>query len=56
MREVVITDTAKEGIEVISNFLREKFCNKSRLEFLLLISAKLQFIEKMPFMYSRVKN
>ncbi len=51
MREVVITDTAKEDIEVISDFLREKFSNKSRLEFLFLISDKLQFIEKMPFMY-----
>jgi hypothetical protein len=51
MREVVITDTAKEDIEVISDFLREKFSNKSRLEFLFLISEKLQFIEKMTFMY-----
>jgi hypothetical protein len=33
MREVVITDTAKEDIEVISDFLREKFSNKSRLDF-----------------------
>lgn len=51
MREVVITDTAKEDIEVISDFLKENFSNNSRLEFLLLISEKLQFIERMPFMY-----
>jgi plasmid stabilization system protein ParE len=51
MREVVITDTAKEDIELIADFLQKKYSNNSRIDFLLILSEKLQLIENMPFMY-----
>ena len=51
MREVVLTDTAKEDIEHISSFLQNRFSNRSKIDFLVQLSEKLLFIEKMPFMY-----
>ncbi len=52
MKEVVITDTAKEDIEHIASFLQVKFSNKAKVDFLVKLSEKLLFIEKMPFMYA----
>lgn len=51
MREVVITDIATEDIENISHFLQKNYSNKVKLDFLVRLSEKLLFIEKMPFMY-----
>lgn len=57
MREVLITDTAKADIEFIASFLQEKHSNKVKVDFLVKLSEKLIFIEKMPFMYApSVKN
>jgi hypothetical protein len=33
MREVVITDTAKEDMELIADFLQRKYSNNSRIDF-----------------------
>jgi plasmid stabilization system protein ParE len=57
MRELVITDIAKEDIEQIASFLKSHFSNKAKTDFLVQLSEKLLFIEKMPFMYPvSVKN
>lgn len=57
MREVFITDTAKADIEYIASFLQETYSNKVKVDFLVKLSEKLIFIEKMPFMYApSVKN
>ena len=41
MMEILISDNAKEDIELITKFLKNKFSNKVRLEFLLRLSQKL---------------
>lgn len=51
MKEVFITDTAKADIESIAVFLQDTFSNKVKVDFLVKLSEKLLFIEKMPFMY-----
>jgi plasmid stabilization system protein ParE len=53
MREVVLTETAtaKEDIEYIASFLKNQFSNRTKIDFLVQLSEKLLFIEKMPFMY-----
>lgn len=57
MREVVITDNAKEDIEHIASFLKIQFSNQVKTDFLVNVSEKLLFIEKMPFMYPKsIKN
>jgi plasmid stabilization system protein ParE len=51
MRELVITDTAKEDIESIALFLENSFSNRTKTEFLLHLSEHFALIESMPFMY-----
>lgn len=51
MRELVITNSAKEDIELIADYLQRNYSNNSRIDFLLILSKKLQLIENMPFMY-----
>ena len=53
MRELVITDNAKEDIVHIASFLKTQFSNQVKTDFLVNISEKLLFIEKMPFMYPK---
>ena len=56
MREVVISNTAKEDIELISDFLRNGYSANSRIDFLLKLSEKLQLIKALPFMYPASKS
>ncbi|HAK76437.1 MAG TPA: hypothetical protein DCR35_00565 [Runella sp.] len=51
MRELVITNTAKEDIESISFFLESNFSNRVKTEFLLRLSEHFALIESMPFMH-----
>ena len=56
MRDVVITDTAKEDIEYIASFLQTNYSNKTKIDFLVKLSDKLLLIEAMPFMYAASIN
>ena len=51
MREVVITDTAKEDIETIADFLQINYSSRVKMDFLVKLTEQLLLIEKMPFMY-----
>jgi plasmid stabilization system protein ParE len=51
MRELVLTQTAKEDLEQIASFLQETFSQKTKIDFLTAFSERLHLIEKMPFMY-----
>jgi len=51
MRELVITDTAKEDIESIALFLENTYSNRTKTEFLLRLSEHFALIESMPFMF-----
>ena len=51
MREVVITDTAKEDIEIVADFLQINYSSRVKIDFLVKFTEQLLLIEKMPFIY-----
>lgn len=51
MRELVVTDRAKQDIESIADFLATQFSNRAKIDFLLRLSEHFTLIEKMPLMY-----
>ena len=51
MRELIITDTAKEDLESIASFLQNQFSNKVKTDFLVRLSERFLLIEEMPLMF-----
>jgi|GEM_PF-3949888 len=50
MRELVITETAKEDLERIALFLKATYSDRVKTDFLEAFTKRLQLIEQMPFM------
>ncbi len=51
MRELVITETAKEDLERIALFLKATYSDRVKTDFLEAFTKRLQLIEQIPFMY-----